>query len=36
MNIKAAREKSGLTQQECADTVGITLRAWQTYEQGIR
>ena len=35
-NIKAAREKSRLTQRECADYLGITLRAWQTYEQGSR
>lgn len=36
MSIKTAREKSGLRQQECADAVGVTLRAWQGYEQGIR
>lgn len=24
-----------MTQKECADTLGITLRAWQTYEQGV-
>lgn len=35
-NIKTAREKIGCTQQECANAVGVTLRAWQTYEQGIR
>ena len=34
-NIKNAREKKGLTQQECADMFGIKLRAWQTYEQGV-
>lgn len=34
-NIKSARESKGLTQQECADTFGIKLRAWQTYEQGV-
>ncbi len=34
-NIKNAREKMGLTQKECADELGITLRAWQTYEQGV-
>ena len=34
-NIKNARESKGLTQQECADTFGIKLRAWQTYEQGV-
>lgn len=35
-NIKAARERSGKTQKECADCLSITLRAWQGYEQGIR
>lgn len=35
-NIKLAREKSGKKQQECADMIGVTLRAWQGYEQGIR
>lgn len=35
-NIKIAREKSGKKQQECADAIGVTLRAWQGYEQGIR
>lgn len=35
-NIKLAREYKGLTQQECASNLGITLRAWQGYEQGIR
>ena len=34
-NIKAAREKHGLTQQECADLFDVKLRAWQTYEQGV-
>ena len=34
-NIKAAREKQGLTQQECADLFDVKLRAWQTYEQGV-
>lgn len=34
-NIKAAREKQGLTQQECADLFNVKLRAWQTYEQGV-
>lgn len=24
-----------MTQKDCADTLGITLRAWQTYEQGV-
>lgn len=35
-NIKAARERSGIQQKECAEAVGVTLRAWQGYEQGIR
>lgn len=35
-NIKAIREMRGKKQQECADALGLTLRAWQTYEQGIR
>ena len=34
-NIKAAREKQGLTQQECADLFDVKLRAWQTYDQGV-
>ncbi|MCM1329349.1 MAG: helix-turn-helix domain-containing protein [Ruminococcus sp.] len=36
INIKTAREKSGKKQQECANILGVTLRAWQGYEQGIR
>lgn len=35
-NFKKAREQRNLTQQECADAMGLTLRAWQGYEQGIR
>ncbi len=35
-NIKLAREQSGKTQKECADILSITLRAWQSYEQGMR
>lgn len=34
-NIKAAREKSGYTQQACADVLGLKLRTLQTYEQGV-
>lgn len=34
-NIKSARESKNMTQKECADVLDITLRAWQTYEQGI-
>lgn len=35
-NIKTAREKAKMQQKECADAIGVTLRAWQGYEQGIR
>lgn len=35
-NIKRARENSGLQQKECAEKLGVTLRAWQNYEQGTR
>lgn len=34
-NIKQLREEMTLTQKECADKFGVTLRAWQTYEQGV-
>ncbi len=34
-NIKAIREHKGMTQKDCADAFGVTLRAWQTYEQGV-
>nr|DAU60425.1 MAG TPA: Repressor protein CI [Caudoviricetes sp.] len=34
-NIKSVREQRNMTQKDCADTLGITLRAWQTYEQGV-
>lgn len=34
-NIKVEREKNNLTQKDCADIFGVTLRAWQTYEQGV-
>ena len=34
-NIKSLREKNNLTQKDCADIFGVTLRAWQTYEQGV-
>lgn len=34
-NIKIVRECRNMTQKECADTLNITLRAWQTYEQGV-
>lgn len=35
-NIKFARKKAGKQQKDCADAIGVTLRAWQGYEQGIR
>ena len=34
-NIKNVREQRNITQKECADSLGISLRAWQTYEQGV-
>ena len=34
-NIKNVREHKNLTQKNCADALGVTLRAWQTYEQGV-
>lgn len=34
-NIKNVRESKKMTQKECADFLGVTLRAWQTYEQGV-
>ena len=34
-NIKSVREQKNMTQKECADVFGVTLRAWQTYEQGV-
>lgn len=34
-SLKSIREKKNMTQKECADALGITLRAWQTYEQGV-
>lgn len=33
-NIKNARERLNMTQQDCADYFEVGLRAWQTYEQG--
>lgn len=35
-NIKSARERVGMSQKESADHIGVSLRAWQGYEQGIR
>lgn len=34
-NIKTAREKRNLTQQDCADLFRVKIRSWQTYEQGV-
>jgi DNA-binding transcriptional regulator YiaG len=34
--IKAAREKSGLTQTDAAALIGYTKRAWQDWEAGKR
>ena len=34
-NIKTVRESLSMTQKDCADRLGVTLRAWQTYEQGV-
>lgn len=34
-NIKHVREQRNMTQKECADELNISLRAWQTYEQGV-
>lgn len=31
-----ARKRAGMTQPAAADLVGISLRAWQTYEYGER
>lgn len=36
LRIKEMREKIGLSQKKCADEIGVTLRAWQNYEQGER
>lgn len=32
--IKAARNAAGLTQQKTADSLGMTLRSYQSYEDG--
>jgi transcriptional regulator with XRE-family HTH domain len=34
-NIKTMRERRKLTRQDCAELFEVTLRAWQTYEQGV-
>lgn len=34
--IKEAREKAGLTQQEAADRAGVTKSAIEKYERGVR
>lgn len=36
LRIKEIREKKELSQKTCADEIGVTLRAWQNYEQGER
>lgn len=35
-NLKAARKKSGMTQQEVADAIGVVQSAYKNYEQGNR
>ena len=32
--LRALRKSKGLTQQKCADDLGISLRTWQRYERG--
>lgn len=34
--IKARRQAFGITQQEAAELVGVTLKGWQHYEYGVR
>lgn len=34
--VKQARQRAGLTQQEAADLVGISVHAWRHYEHSIR
>lgn len=33
--LKEVREAAGLTQKECAEIFDVTVRAWQSYEQGV-
>lgn len=35
-NLKEARQKAGMTQQQVADKLGISLRYYQNLEQGTR
>ena len=35
-NLKTARKKSGMTQQEVADAIGVVQSAYKNYEQGNR
>lgn len=35
-NIKQVREQRHLSQQQCADALGIPKRTWQNYENGVR
>lgn len=34
-SIRQTRIDSGLTQKKCAECVGVALRTWQAWEQGI-
>lgn len=34
--IRQARIRSGLTQRECAELIGVALRTWQQWEEGSR
>jgi len=32
--IKTQREREGMTQRDCAEAAGMTIRQWQKYESG--
>jgi len=34
--IKQARTESGLTQQEASKILGVSVKSWQSWEQGLR
>jgi len=34
--IKQARKESGLTQQEASKILGVSVKSWQSWEQGLR
>lgn len=34
--IRAARKAAGMTQKQAADVVGVSWRAWQDWELGVR